>query len=120
MLFSEVYGSYYNVIAAILTQAVADELTDGRINNIVREAAFGESVLTIPAALRSEAWPLLTPQNATPLAHAPTMGRGWQIFSSRRSGPAGPRFPAAASDPGRFCRISALFPTFRRFWAKFP
>jgi len=73
MLFSEVYGSYYNVIAAILTQAVAGELTDGRINDIVRGAAFGESVLTIPAALRSEAWPLLTPQNTTPLAHAPTM-----------------------------------------------
>lgn len=73
MLFSEVYGSYYNVIAAILTDAVAGELTDRRISDIIREKAFGESMLTIPAALRSGAWPLLTDGNTTPLTHTPTM-----------------------------------------------
>ncbi len=73
MLFDEVYGSYYNVIAAILAEAVAGELTGSRINNIVREKAFGESMLTIPVSLRDGSWPLLTDENTTPLRHTPTM-----------------------------------------------
>jgi len=73
MLFSEVYGSYYNVIAAILSDAVSGELTEKRICDIIREKAFGESMLTIPVSLRDGSWPLLTRENATPLAHSPTM-----------------------------------------------
>ncbi|MDO4581945.1 MAG: WYL domain-containing protein [Bacillota bacterium] len=73
MLFSEVYGSYYNVIAAILSEAVAGELTDQRINEIIGEKAFAESVLTIPASLRNGSWPLLTRENTTPLEHIPSM-----------------------------------------------
>lgn len=73
VLFSEVYGSYYNVIAAILAEAVSGGLTDRRIDGIIREKAFGESVLTIPAALREGRWPLLTAENTTPLERVPTM-----------------------------------------------
>ncbi|MBC8576330.1 WYL domain-containing protein [Yanshouia hominis] len=73
MLFSEVYGSYYNVIAAILSEAVSGELTEKRINDIIREKAFGESVLTIPVSLRNGSWPLLTRENTTPLKHIPSM-----------------------------------------------
>ncbi len=73
MLFSEVYGSYYNVIAAILAEAVSGELSDRRMNGIIREKAFGESVLTIPSALRDGSWPLITAKNTTPLEHVPTM-----------------------------------------------
>ncbi|MGI5895870.1 MAG: WYL domain-containing protein [Oscillospiraceae bacterium] len=73
MLFSEIYGSYYNVVAAILSEAVFGELTDGRINEIVREKAFGESVLAIPVSLRDGSWPLLTRENTTPVEHIPSM-----------------------------------------------
>lgn len=73
MLFNEVYGSYYNVIAAILSEAVSGELTDKRIGEIIREKAFGESVLSIPVSLRDGSWPLLTRENATPLEHTPSM-----------------------------------------------
>ena len=73
MLFNEVYGSYYNVIAAILTEAASGELTDKRISEIIQEKAFGESVLTIPTSLRDGSWPLLTRENATPLEHTPSM-----------------------------------------------
>jgi hypothetical protein len=73
MLFNEVYGSYYKVIAAILTESVSGELTDKRISEIIREKAFGESVLTIPTSLRDGSWPLLTRENATPLEHTPSM-----------------------------------------------
>lgn len=73
MMFNEAYGSYYNVIAAILTEAVSGKLLDKRIDEIIREKAFGESVLTIPASLRDGSWPLLTRENATPLEHTPSM-----------------------------------------------
>jgi len=73
MLFSEIYGAYYRAVGAILTEAAAGTLTPARMTELVREKAFAESVLTIPAALQSGAWPLLTPQGGTPLRHAPTM-----------------------------------------------
>ena len=59
MLFSEIYGSYFNVVAAVLTEAVEETLTAGKLTAIVQEKAFAESVLSIPAALQSDAWPLL-------------------------------------------------------------
>ncbi len=73
MLFSEVYGSYFNVAAAVLGEAVSGELTDRRLLEIVREKAFAESVLSLPAALRGGDWPLLTGELDTPVRHVPTM-----------------------------------------------
>lgn len=58
MLFSEVYGSYFQVVAAILTQAADGTMTDSRLTELVQEKAFSESVLSIPASLKSGAWPL--------------------------------------------------------------
>jgi|GEM_PF-4043270 len=37
MLFNEIYGSYYNVVAAVLREAVSGELTDARLNAIIHE-----------------------------------------------------------------------------------
>lgn len=73
MLFSEIYGSYFNVVAAVLAEASGGALTDRRLTELVREKAFAESVLAIPAALKSGAWPLLDGENASVLRHAPTM-----------------------------------------------
>lgn len=73
MLFSEVYGSYFNVVAAVLRDAVDGTLTEDRLLQTVREKAFAESVLSIPAAIRSEEWMLLTKELTTPLRHAPKM-----------------------------------------------
>lgn len=73
MLFSEVYGSYYRVVAAVLTQAVDGTLTGEELEKIVQEKGFAESVLAIPAALRDGTWPLLTTELTTPLRHKPTM-----------------------------------------------
>lgn len=73
MLFSEAYGVYYTVMAEILSEALDGSLTERRINETVQEKAFGESVLTIPAALKKGAWPLLRVDNRTPLQHRPTM-----------------------------------------------
>lgn len=73
MLFSEIYGSYFSVVAAILAEASDGCLTEQRMTELVREKAFAESGLTIPAALKSGAWPLLEESYHTVLHHRPTM-----------------------------------------------
>jgi hypothetical protein len=73
MLFNEVYGSYFNVVAAVLSDASAGTLTAGRLGEIVREKAFAESILNIPASLKSGEWPLLLPDMTTKIKNAPTM-----------------------------------------------
>lgn len=73
MLFSEVYGTYYNVLAKLLEKAVEGDLTQESMNHIIRENGFEESILTIPEALESQAWPLITKDYSTPLEHKPTM-----------------------------------------------
>ena len=73
MLFSEIYGSYFNVVAAVLTEATEKTLTAGKLTSIVQEKAFAESVLSIPAALQSGAWPLLDSDFHTILREKPTM-----------------------------------------------
>lgn len=73
MLFSEFYGSYFNVVAAVLREAVEGTLTEKRLLETVREKAFAESILTIPTAIRNDDWGLLTKRLKTPLKHVPKM-----------------------------------------------
>lgn len=72
MLFHELYGSYFRVVAAVLEEAVRGTLSTQRLGALVWEKAFAESVLTIPAALQSGEWPLLNCAMGTPLRHPPT------------------------------------------------
>ena len=72
MLFSEVYGTYYNVLAELISKAAAGELTREGMYQIIREMGFEESVLTIPEAIESQTWPLITGDLKTPLGK-PTM-----------------------------------------------
>ena len=67
MLFHEIYGSYYQTAAAILSQAVRGSLTGKELNALVREHAFGESLLSIPDGLKGEKWRLLHKDLTTPL-----------------------------------------------------
>ena len=73
MLFSEIYGSYFNVVAAVLAEAADGTLTANKMTAIVQEKAFAESTLSIPAALKSEDWPLLDSDLHSVLRHKPTM-----------------------------------------------
>ena len=59
MLFNEVYGSYYNVIAGILSEAVRGELSKERIRKIIEEKGYLESGISVPKALEKGKWPLL-------------------------------------------------------------
>ena len=72
MLFSEVYGTYYNVLAELISKAADGELTKESMYQIVREKGFEESVLTIPNAVENQSWPLIKDDFTTPL-DTPTM-----------------------------------------------
>lgn len=71
MIFSEIYGSYFKAVSAILAKAVDGSLTDRELTRTVLENAFGESLVTIPAKLTDGSWPLLTGEYRTPLYHTP-------------------------------------------------
>ncbi len=71
MLFHEIYGLYFQAVSAALAEATEGTLTAGRLEEIVRERAFGESVLRLPAALKT--WPLLDGTLRTPLRYKPAM-----------------------------------------------
>jgi len=72
-VFSELYGAYYNAVAAILRAACDHPLRLGELRAVLAQKAFGESALAIEPALREERWQLLSPDGTTPLRHAPTL-----------------------------------------------
>ena len=72
MIFSELYSAYYNTVAAIISAIIDGEHSEKELQKIVTDRAFGESVLTIMPALKSEKWQLVHANMTTPLEHKPT------------------------------------------------
>lgn len=72
-IFSEVYGTYYNIVAKILGQAVSGGLTLEELKRIVYKEGYEESALNVLPALEDESWMLLTKELKTPLKHKPSM-----------------------------------------------
>lgn len=73
MIFSELYGAYYNTAAAILKAAADHPLGKGELKQIIGKTAFGESVLNILPAVEEERWQLIRRDGTTPIAHIPSM-----------------------------------------------
>ena len=73
MIFSELYGAYYNAVAEIIREALKRPLSPGDLYPIVENGAFGESVLNIAPAIVNQRWQILLPDGTTPLKHPPTM-----------------------------------------------
>lgn len=73
MIFNEIYGTYYNMLAKLLSRAVEGELTEERLYATVQQEGYEESILTVPKALKEQTWPLLREDLSTPLRHKPTM-----------------------------------------------
>ena len=69
MIFSELYGAYYNAVAAILTEAVSRPVSDDEMKKIIEKHAFGESIVSIPTALKEERWQLIKADGTTPIKH---------------------------------------------------
>lgn len=74
MLFHEIYGKYFQTVAAVLREAAEAELSSHRIRQIVAENAFAESTLVIPDALSDGTWPLLDEGGMSVLLNPPEMG----------------------------------------------
>jgi len=73
MLFSEIYGAYFDAVSEIIRLAVNDELTKEKLYSIVNEKAFSESSVAISDALSSKTWPLITDDFKTPVKNEPFM-----------------------------------------------
>ena len=72
-VFSEVYGTYYNVVAKVLAQAIEGRLSAEGLQELVRAGGYGDSALQLLPALSEGTWRLLTPELKTPLQNKPTM-----------------------------------------------
>ena len=59
--FSEIYGCYYRVVAAVLERAKGGGISREEIVRLTDELGFGESALTIPDKLCFGDWRLLEP-----------------------------------------------------------
>lgn len=73
MLFHEIYSSYYNVVAKVLSMAVDGILTPKMITKVVQEMAFDESLLNVPDKLVGGEWNLLHEDMTTPILGYPVM-----------------------------------------------
>lgn len=70
MLFNEVYGNYYNTVAAILDAAIDKPISASEVRKIVEEKAFAESIMTIPEQISSKGeWPLLDETSMALIKH---------------------------------------------------
>lgn len=72
-IFSEVYGTYYNIVAKIIGQAVCGKLTLEQMKRIVYKEGYEESGLKLLPALKDGRWMLLNNDLKTPLKHKPSM-----------------------------------------------
>lgn len=59
MIFSEIYGTYYNTMARILEKAINEQLTADGLYSCIMENAYSESVVPITDAIEKEKWQLL-------------------------------------------------------------
>lgn len=58
-LFHEIYSAYYQVVSAVLKDALSKPLTSRDLRKYVEKYAFGESMMVIPEGLPGEKWRLL-------------------------------------------------------------
>jgi len=73
MLFHEIYGTYYQSVAKILSMAVQGELTRQGISKIVQQYAFAESWSNLTESLLNGDWPFLNRNLETELIYEPEM-----------------------------------------------
>lgn len=78
MIFSEIYGTYYNTMAKILEKALSGHLTADGLYSCIMENAYSESVIPITDAIEKDKWQLLKfdrekNQFSTIVKHIPQM-----------------------------------------------
>lgn len=73
MIFNELYSAYYNAVAKIISLVIKGDANESKINEIVNNYAFGESILKVWPSLKSEKWQLVRGDFSTPIKNLPTM-----------------------------------------------
>jgi hypothetical protein len=73
MLFSEIYCAYFNTVAAIISKAQKESISEKDILQTINEKAFSESMLTILPAIKNEEWLILDKTFHTPIKKTPQM-----------------------------------------------
>lgn len=70
MLFDEVYGSTYHIVAAVLREALRGDMSPARFRELVNREGAGKGA-AIRTALEKGAWPLLFPNGRPVVEHVP-------------------------------------------------
>ena len=73
MIFSELYGAYYNAVSAILKESLKTPITTEKIVEICLNKAFKESFVTIEKALTDGEWKLLGDDKTAVVKNVPDM-----------------------------------------------
>ena len=73
MLFSEVYGAYFNTVSSIIEIAISEDITEKRILEIIKDKAFSESMLSILPSIKNEDWLIINQEFQTPIKRSPYM-----------------------------------------------
>ena len=73
MIFSELYGAYYNIMADILKIAVKRPPTAEEISKIIAAKGFAETNLFFDSSLYEDRYRLMTKDGITPIHKAPSM-----------------------------------------------
>jgi len=73
MIFSEIYGAYYNIMADILKIAVKRPPSQDEINDIISARGFAETNLFFNADLYENRYKLMTGDGKTPIKNSPSM-----------------------------------------------
>lgn len=61
MIFNEIYSAYYNTVAKIISTIISGDINEKKLEKIVEENAFGESVISVISALKTKSGSLFTP-----------------------------------------------------------
>lgn len=59
MIFSEIYGTYFNTMAKILEKAINEKLSQDGLYSCIIENAYSESVVPVTDSINKEKWQLL-------------------------------------------------------------
>ncbi len=59
MIFNELYGAYYNVMAKLISEAIENNLDYRRLIEIVNENAYRESLIGVASAIDEGRWEIL-------------------------------------------------------------
>lgn len=71
MIFSEIYGSYFNTVSKILKRACSGDLTQKELYKIIADSGFAESAVSIPGSIKND-WHLLSDDLKTPIKNPPS------------------------------------------------